>query len=85
MGGIGGATGCRTVQRKSIASAIQDLDLATGKNSLANDANPLVVERIPAPFSIDLLQESKAFFGSEVRFHANSGTERVRPAYRWQV
>jgi len=58
-----------TTHRNGAGRVAENVDLAAGDGSVAQNANPLIVKRMPFPTGIGGLEEDEFFFGQEVRVH----------------
>src|SRR3979411_2849628 len=59
----------RTMQHVFAVTVFSDFNLASGKNAVTDRANPLVVDRIPFPFSIRCSQNIESFLRQEMAWH----------------
>jgi hypothetical protein len=66
-----------TVHFISAATETPDLDLPALELSLANSANPLIVERIPFSESISLTQDRQSIVEFDMRSHHPKSTLRI--------
>jgi hypothetical protein len=72
----------------STASETPDLDLPAFEFSLADIANPLIVERIPSPESISRAQYRQSIVKCDVRDHnrkAPCPLHRNKQSGRWMI
>jgi hypothetical protein len=67
----------RAVHFISAARETPDLNLPTLEFSLANTANPLIIERIPFSESISLTQDPQAIVEFDIGDHSARGTLRI--------
>jgi hypothetical protein len=72
----------------SAAGETPDLDLPAFEFSLADTANPLIVERIPSPESIARAQYGQPIVECDVRDHnrkASCSLHRNKQSGRWMI
>jgi hypothetical protein len=68
------ATKCGTVQFTSSTGETLDLNLSAFKFSLANTANPLVIDRVPSPETIARTQNRQSIIKFDVSNHSPKST-----------
>jgi hypothetical protein len=76
------------MHRISAASETPNLDLSAFEFSLADTANPLIVERIPSPESISRAQYRQPIVECDVRDHnrkAPCSLHRNKQSGRWMI
>jgi hypothetical protein len=64
-----GAAFRRAAQGIPVAVVAHDLDFASRNDPVAQDADPRIIERIPFPARIGLLQDREFFIGQEMAIH----------------
>lgn len=69
VAGQRGAAFRRAAQGVPVAVVAHDLDFASCNGAVAQDADPRIIERIPFPPRIGLLQDREFFFGQEMAIH----------------
>jgi hypothetical protein len=76
------------MHRISAAGETPDLDLSAFEFSLADTANPLIVERIPSPESISRAKYRQPIVGCDVRDHNRKtlcSLRRNRQSGSWMI
>ena len=64
------------MQRVTAVSVSPDLDLAAGDRAIAENADALIVERIPSSARVSRLQDREFFFWQQVEIH--NGNQRSK-------
>jgi hypothetical protein len=59
----------RATQRTGASGVADDLDLTAGDCPVAQNADAVIIERIPFPPGIGCLEKGELFFGRELGIH----------------
>ena len=65
VGGQRGTALRGTTHQNGAGCVADNLDLAAGNSPMAQNADPLIIERMPFPARIGCLEEAEFFFGQE--------------------
>ena len=74
-----------TTHQNGAGRVVDNLDLTAGNSPLTQNADALIIKRLPFSARIGCLQEDEFFFGQEVRVHDGgslSKSERPRPRHQ---